>query len=222
MIIVIQCAGSKNPDAGHLRTQRGQKIEFVGNPEAVPSNARQDDVLYARPDDHSDTEGTWRERLCEYNAVTCNNPLSLLPAFMLYKNAAYKRLADYYGTEHLYILSAGWGLVRSDFQTPHYDITFSSDAEKYKRRYRRDIYCDFNMLPSHTSEPVVFLGGSGYVSLFCTLTEGINSPRIVLYKSVNDLTLPRCKTKKFQTTERYWYYKAANDLIDGKLILDLE
>ena len=78
------------------------------------------------------------------------------------------------------------------------------------------------MLPRDTSEPLVFLGGSSYVNSFCELTADVSSARIVLYKSVWEKKIPRCIAKRYETKERYWYYRAANDLIDGSLIIDLQ
>lgn len=78
------------------------------------------------------------------------NPLGLLPAWQLYKNKTYQLLADTFGQKNLYIFSAGWGLVRSDFMIPNYDITLSPSAtgpDKYKRRRKDDPYDDFAMLP---------------------------------------------------------------------------
>ncbi len=78
------------------------------------------------------------------------NPLGLLPAWQLYKNKTYQLLADTFGPKNLYIFSAGWGLVRSDFMIPNYDITLSPNAtgpDKYKRRRKDDPYNDFAMLP---------------------------------------------------------------------------
>jgi len=36
MIVVIQCAASKRPDAGYLVTSDGRPINFVAHPELVP------------------------------------------------------------------------------------------------------------------------------------------------------------------------------------------
>ncbi len=49
--IVIQCAASKTPRAGHLRTRDGQRVVFVARPDEAPPEPG---VVYARPDDISD------------------------------------------------------------------------------------------------------------------------------------------------------------------------
>ena len=140
-----------------------------------------------------------------------SNPLRLLPAYQLYENKTYGLLVDRFGSESVYILSAGWGLVRSNFLTPYYDITFSQSADKYKQRRKRDRYNDFRMLPAQTTEKVCFIGGKDYLPLFCELTEGIEgrADRIfqfkqdarftelcvqaVRYKNANELALRVCQ-----------------------------
>lgn len=87
------------------------------------------------------------------------NPLGLLPAWRLYKNKSYRLFADTFEPRNFYVFSAGWGLVRSDFMIPDYDITLSPNAtgpDKYKRRRKDDTYDDFAMLPAaptDTSQP---------------------------------------------------------------------
>jgi len=43
------------------------------------------------------------------NAQPNGNPLGLLPAWRLYRHAAYGKLVECYGTDNVFILSAGWG-----------------------------------------------------------------------------------------------------------------
>ena len=91
--------------------------------------------------------------------------MGLLPAWQLYDRPVYRELVHALGAENVLILSAGWGLLSADFLTPNYDITFSTTAERYKRRRVRDRYRDFCMLSGDRIEPVVFLGGKDYVPL---------------------------------------------------------
>lgn len=49
------------------------------------------------------------EKLLSYNETPANNPLRLLPAYQLYKNAIYRALVARFGVENTYILSAGRG-----------------------------------------------------------------------------------------------------------------
>ncbi len=77
--IVIQCAGSKVPEVGHLRTRGGQRVVFVARPDQAPPKPG---VIYARPDDMSDDgRSTWRARLLAYNDEPGENELGLLPAY---------------------------------------------------------------------------------------------------------------------------------------------
>ena len=130
----------------------------------------------------SDTGESWRAVLFKYNATPGNNSLHLLPAWQLYNNKTYGMLADHCGLDRLFILSAGWGLVRADFLIPAYDITFSPNGGMYKRRRNTDCYDDSNMLPK-SQEVIVFFGGKDYVSLFCTLSSDARGRRTVWYNS---------------------------------------
>lgn len=207
MIVVIQCAAKKNPQAGYLRADDGRRILFVADPEAGPAN---EGIVFARPDDIADQGLSWRQKLVNYNETHGDNPLCLLPAWRLYANGTYEMLANTYGRDRLYILSAGWGLISADFLVPRYDITFSVGAERYKRRRRSDEYDDLNMLASTISEPVIFLGGKDYVSLFCELTQIIKGPRTVFYNSASAPIAPGCTLKRFVTrTRTNWHYECA-------------
>ncbi len=165
MILVIQCASGKQDDAGHLRSLDGREIMFVASPHDAPCGGNQ---VFARPDDVSDNGRPWRSVLMAYNADPGDNPLKLLPAWRLYKNSAYRCLVRRYGIKRVYVLSAGWGLIRSDFLTPNYDITFSTarNVEPFKRRRHYEKYEDFS-LPTNVAEPIVFFGGRDYIPLFC-------------------------------------------------------
>ena len=177
MIVVIQCAAGKQRHAGHLRTLNDRNVMFVAQPNSVPSVGNQ---VYARPDDMSDRGDTWRTILEQYNAAPSDNPLGLLPAWRLYRNPTYEMLAERIGPERLYILSAGWGLIRADYLTPNYDITFSKakNVQLFKRRRYRDTYKDFK-LPSGIASPLVFFGGRDYIPLFVRLTANAKGHRTV-------------------------------------------
>ena len=137
MIIIIQCAASKRPGAERLMSARGKPVVFVADPEAAPANCTH---IYARPDDISDSGKSWRQVLLEYNNErTEDNPLGLHPAVQLYQNKIYARLVDRFGLRKVYILSAGWGLIRADFLTPYYDITFSQSAEDSNAAGRKTV-----------------------------------------------------------------------------------
>jgi hypothetical protein len=180
----------------------------VAKPELAPDDITR---VYARPDDLSENGKSWREVLLDYNERPGNNPLGLLPAYRLYENPAYVRLAEAFGLENLYILSAGWGLIRATFLTPQYDITFSQSADAYKRRRKSDRYRDFCMLPRQVDKEIVFLGGKDYIPLFDTITSGIQGKRTVFFNSAFPPDAPGCTLKRFLTSTRTnWHYECAN------------
>ena len=149
MKIVIQCAGTKNaqrPGSG-FHVDGGKLVKFVAVAKGAPSSGI---YTYARPDDLSDGQHTWRERLLEYNNEEKSNPLDLLPAYRLYAHKVYENLVDKFGTSQVFILSAGWGLIASDFLTPDYDITFSNakNVASYAHRRKSDHYSDVCQIPN--------------------------------------------------------------------------
>jgi hypothetical protein len=218
MIVVIQCAGRKQPQAGFLRTKQGKKVKFVADPSKAPVSS---ELIYARIDDPSDSGVSWRESLLQYNQRSDDNPLDLYPAFQLYSHPVYGQLAEKFGLEKTYILSAGWGLIGASFLTPVYDITFSMSAEKYKRRKRSDSYRDLYMLPNDADEPIVFFGGHDYLPLFCSLTKNVKGPRAVFYNSAQSPRAPGCSLIRFPTATRTnWHYECAKDFATGNLQID--
>jgi hypothetical protein len=215
MNVVIQCAASKRSNAGHMRRRDGTPVMFVADPAHAP---RASDLVYARPDDLGDDGRTWRAALLEYNRSPGSNPLKLLPAFELYENPAYGRLAARFGIDKLFILSAGWGLIPAAFLTPAYDITFSQNAEDFKRRRKSNTYQDFSLFPADSDEVLVFLGGKDYLPLFATLTDGAKGRRVAFYNSMNRPEAPECTLQRYVTTTRTnWHYECAQALMDGRL-----
>ena len=189
---------------------------FVGNPELAPKGPG---FVYARPGDPSDTGASWRERLVEYNTDRSNdNPFGLLPAGRLYANRVYGCLEGRYGLKGFYILSAGWGLIRADFLTPQYDITFNGNAPAYTRRGQRDLWNDLNRLPGGGEEPVMFFGSKHYVPLFSRLTKEVAAPRIVWHRSAVPPTAPGCCFRRYETTTRTnWHYECVDKFLNGEL-----
>lgn len=215
MNVVIQCAASKRSNAGHMRRRDGTPVMFVADPAHAPYAS---DRVYARPDDLGDDGRTWRDGLLEYNRSPGSNPFKLLPAFELYENPAYGRLAAKFGIDKLFILSAGWGLIPAAFLTPAYDITFSQNAEDCKRRRKSNTYQDFSLFPADSDDAVVFLGGKDYLPLFATLTHGAKGRRVAFYNSMNRPEAPGCTLQRYVTTTRTnWHYECAQALMDGRL-----
>jgi hypothetical protein len=191
------------------------RLNFVAHPQLAPIHTKH---VYARPDDVAKAGLSWRVQLRKYNEQHASNPFRLLPAFQLYENKCYRGLVSRFGVDNVYILSAGWGLIRSDFLTPYYDITFSLNADAYKIRRRTDSYDDFRMLPHDTTNEIVFLGGKDYLPLFCNLSENVKAKRIAFFNSVNVPLFHGCEFRKFQTATRTnWHYECATALIDGSL-----
>ena len=214
MIVVIQCAASKRLQAGRM-VASGRPVHFVAHPQKAPAIP---DRIYAHPDDRTEDGSTWRRLVAEYNQNPENNPLGLYPAFELYERDVYRRLVDKFDLQNVYILSAGWGLIRADFLIPSYDITFSPSAEPYVRRRKTHKYADFQMLPSETEDQVVFLGGKNYLPLFCNLTAYIRSTPVAFYNSAKLPSAKRCLLKRFETrTMTNWHYECANALIGGSI-----
>ena len=218
MIAVIQCASRKATDAGHLHTRDGRKVMFVADSDLAPPAKH---FVFARPDDLSDTGEPWRTVLRRYNASHDGNPHELLPAWRLYNNLIYERLAEHFGLDRLYILSAGWGLIPADFLTPNYDIAFSATRreDSYKRRRRHDNWRDFRGLPAGTSEPILFFGGKSYVPLFCSLTADSVGPRTVFYAGKQPAA-PDCVLIRFGRPFTNWHYQCAKAFVEGTVRLD--
>lgn len=213
MKIVIQCAAGKNDAAGTMRSKDGKPVLFVADPMRAPERS---DILYARPDDKAEDGWRWRDHVSSYNSNPGVNPLGLLRAWNLYRHPAYGALFNRYGTKSVYILSAGWGLIRSDFLTPAYDITFSAQAEPFKRRRPSDAYADFNMLEGQQSEPVAFFGGKDYLPLFCRLTSDYAGPRIAAFNSASEPKAHGVRFVRYHTrTRSNWHYEAVNAFMDG-------
>jgi hypothetical protein len=217
MKIVIQCAATKRLNAGRLTTKDGRPVDFVARPQHAPTEKNR---VYARPDDISDRRMSWREQLWKYNENEKTNPLRLLPAYQLYENKTFGLLVNRFASENVYILSAGWGLIRSDFLVPYYDITFSQSADDYKRRRKGDHYNDFRMLSAQKAEKIYFCGGKDYLPLFCELTEAVDGQRIAFFNSKNTPPFANIVFKRFHTkAQTNWHYECVKALIDGKIDL---
>lgn len=216
MKVVIACAKSKACNAGYMKTTDGRCVKFVGDPDLARAASPKPGFCYARPDGEAGDSKTWRDKLIAYNESCVEaNPLGLLPAYKLYTpNKPYKdiytQLVEIFGIDNVYILSAGWGLIRASFLTPNYDITFSGQADAYKRRGKSQYsqYCDSNHLESAIDEDLLFFGGKDYLPLLCYLTQCYQGRRIVYYLG----NKPNCDDVKFvpyKTSTRIWYYECA-------------
>lgn len=200
-----------------MKTAKGTYVLYVADPVRAPART---DILYARPDDLSDDGQSGRDAVLLYNRQPENNPLDLLPAWRLYRHFAYRRLVEQLGEANVFILSAGWGLIRSNFLTPTYDITFSAQADAFKRRRASDAYADFSMLEGNSDEPVAFFGGKVYLPLFCHLTANHPGPRIAAFNSTVSPQADGVRFVRYHTrTRTNWHYEAVNAFLDGTFCL---
>jgi hypothetical protein len=160
----------------------------------------------------------WREYL-----VNHQNDENLLCAYDLYSKNVYHVLHEKF-KQSLYILSAGWGLVHSEFKLPNYDITFSKNAElKTKRKMNGLInYNDFNQLNASENEDIIFIGSVDYLPLFFKLTENLKNRKLIFYFGIGgNLPKPTLNIDSFKfiryesSNNRSWHYDLANDLSRG-------
>lgn len=195
-IIVICCAGRKNPLFRKL-TDNEHEIDFraVSNP-----------VNYEYiPDDIKSNNQTWREYIHEHQA---NTNLNIYNAYMLYtpKSPFQNIYSDLYArfSNQLYILSAGWGLIKSDYRIPKYDITFKSDKPSNKRTEPNPIFDqnDWKQLSDNElkiNSRIIFIGPPSYHRLFDRCTTHLNNQKIKI-----EINSVRGVLQDF--TNRTWYY----------------
>ena len=216
MKVVIQCSATKNKAAGSF-TFNARRVTFVSHPEL--HRGASSEILF-RPDSRvPSTSITWRDHLLAYNKGA-HNPDRLLCAADLYSPDIYRSLLRHAGSKNLFILSAGWGLVRADFLVPDYDITFSSQAEPWKRRRKRDVFSDFAQLTQvdlDATEDIYFFGGKDYLPLYYTLTRTLVARKVVYYVSAHIPRDPAFKYIRYSTAGTNWHYGCAKDFIEGSM-----
>ena len=139
-------------------------------------------------------------------------------------NAVPFNQAAHVGADKLYILSAGWGLVRSDFLLPDYNITFSPHADRGVRRFKTDEgWPDLMQLPRDTEEPVICFGGQAYVRFFTRLTSGIAAPRhafrrVAIGQEGETTMQGGVRIHDYGTDRRTnWHHDCARDFMNGKI-----
>lgn len=157
-------------------------------------------------------------RACFIQQDPGRNPLRLLPAFELYRNEAYRRLADKVGTQKAVYPVGGMGLIGASFLTPSYDITFLAQAEQYKKRRKSDHYNDLSMLTQDARGPILFFGNKDYLRLFERLTGNVRSERIVFFNSAHAPQIDDGRAIRFRTTTKTnWHYKCVDAFLSGAL-----
>lgn len=217
MKVVIQCSSSKSKRAGSF-TLSGRHVKFVAHPE-LHTDLNGKTALF-RPDDLNPTTLiTWRDHLLVYNQRS-ENPGLLLQAVNLYAPEIYRRLLQHVGVGNLFILSAGWGLIKADFLVPDYDITFSFQAEPWKRRTKDDEFHDFVQLAQGditAGEQVYFFGGKDYLPLYYSVIKNLVARKVIYFTSNH---IPRENGFEyihygFRGTN--WHYRCAKDFIEGRI-----
>lgn len=212
--VVMICAGGKH----NSFFKAYPKENFVNKPEL--SNEH-------HPDDKmNDKKTSWRDYLIKNQSDT-----NLKKAFDLYNPTKtkypniYINLFNRYKS-NFFILSAGWGLVNSDYRLPNYNITFSSSSKnKNAIRKNKSIYKDFNqfydvnMVPLISpEEDIIYVGGKDYLELFYQLTENLPNRKIIYFNSKNNPKpifgnyLYRRYIINYSTN---WHYELANKISNG-------
>jgi hypothetical protein len=208
--VVMICAGGKH----NSFFKAYPKENFVNKPEL--SNEH-------HPDDKmNDKKTSWRDYL-----INNQNDNNLLEAYNLYTREEYRCLHRKY--EHnFYILSAGWGLVNSEFKLPKYDITFSNTANLRTKRNDNligaPLYNDFNLLNLDGKEDIVYIGSPDYIPLFFDLTSILKNRKIIYWKGMAPMPVPvrfpipnnTFLYRYYNTNTRMnWYYEVARDFCNG-------
>jgi hypothetical protein len=217
-IVVIQCSASKKKEAGTFLSGNKQ-VRFVARPGDFRGSRFE---IAFRPDDViPDRAFTWREYLIP-NDGSVPTTAPLLQAGDLYDRPIYRQLVDVLGAANVFILSAGWGLVRSDFILPTYDITFSNSrgVDKWKRRKQGDSFHDLAQLTPNDVKPATcinFFGGKDYLPLYYELTRKLDAEKVIHHASDNIPKLVGYRYVKFRANYTNWHYQCAAEFLDSKI-----
>lgn len=222
--VVMVCAGGKH----NSFFKAYPKDNFVNKRELLNEH---------HPDEKKDDKKTsWRDYL-----IKNQSDINLKKAFELYNPTktkypnVYLDLFNKYKT-NFFILSAGWGLVNSEYRLPNYDITFSKGKKvplntiRNKNITAAPIYHDFNQfidenknLLINPEEDILFIGGKDYLKLFYALTQDLPNRKIIYYKGLFPKGLPlnsqniifRKYYHSIPKTNTNWHYELANKISNG-------
>lgn len=161
-VLVIPCTRGKISSAKPVFwSEEEREVLFVARPEG---GGQKPGPVWASPEGMKSPQLSWREFILQGNSGgVC--PDNLYAASELYKFPSF--VVEHIGRlppSRLFFLSAGWGLVRSDFRLPLYNITFNPLAKEAFRRSPRMDWADFFPAELH-SKDIVFLGGVAYAEL---------------------------------------------------------
>ena len=234
-IVVMQCAGWKKSCAGTFPSPDDdeKEVRFVANPNAAP----EDGEVYVHPDGDAGGGQTWRQKLWHYNEQEKEtNPYGLLKAGCLYGNPVYSQFFKKLGGDRFFLLSPAWGLVRSDFLIPYYNITFSKNPPKKKKSNKWGIdkkiinsiikrdwpdnrFKNCSAIPKETNKTILFFGGKDYVEFFIGLTKDVKAKRVVFYyasgvpRKIDGVIFRHCGLDY----PRNWYYRCAEKFLASNL-----
>ncbi len=205
--IVMMCSSKKN---GQYLFKNSVRFAAVTN--------RQKNEF--KPDDlKQGTQITWRQYIKDNQN---SDDIELKMAYLLYSNETYQNLYRKFG-KSLYIISAGWGLINSEFKLPKYDITFSKgpNIPANTKRIGLGNYYDWNFLKVEQDEEIIFIGALDYLQLFYALTQDLTNHKIIYYYGSGSQlkkNIPPNETFTFRhypsKNNRRWFYDLANDIIN--------
>ena len=217
-ITVLTCSSDKQ--------ENSEMLYFNNNvPQLIELNA----TIGLRPDDLAYCEEyTWREYI-ENNQL---NGIIPFMAYQLYTNYAYCMLRDAF-ENRFFIQSAGFGIVRSNYRMPKYNITFKNTKHKLVnlRKYKvnaKDGYLDFNHLlaSGNNVDDIVYVGGKEYVKQFVELTRTLPNRKVIFFKG-NPISIKSIKKEENFIFHQYypenpnqrtnWQYGLARDLAHGNI-----
>jgi hypothetical protein len=211
--VVMICAGRKN-NSYFTAYPNENFVNNIALPPLSPSEHHPDAPM---------TLGkiTWRDYLTNHQ-----NDNNLLEAYNLYKRNEYRCLYRKY-KNNFYILSAGWGLVNSEFKLPNYNITFSTNSKQRNKRSKNintvPFYKDFNKfydeskkLLINPKEDILYVGGKDYLELFYDLTQNLPNRKIIFKFNNTDIPAPPNNSFLIRSYlinyPSFWYYQLAKDL----------
>lgn len=127
----------------------------------------------------------------------------------------------------MFCLSSAWGIVRSDFCLPHYNVNFAkksdssldSSGEYANPDWKKGMAMAFNHLEAVDERtPIVVMGGLEYIKRFLFLHEKMKNPLVIFHNSDgtetllfkyknsrNGLEIRQIRVAKAE--KRMWYYK---------------
>ena len=210
--VVMICAGGKNDSFFTAYPNENFVNNRFNNFEHHPDEIMNNGIM------------SWRDYL-----IQNQNDQNLLSAYQLYVPRTfpyvYLDLYNEYKT-NFYILSAGWGLVNSEFRLPKYDITFSNTAQPRNKRNNNliePIYNDFYQLTVN-DEDIIFIGSKDYLEFFYQLTQNLPNRKIIYHFGTAlplDIVLPnqtflyRQYLPENPNDRRNWHYELAYKISNG-------